>query len=60
MSDELQNEVGFLAVKVRAIGEFLSVMEKDELTGPDHNEYHNIGEVLYCTGEKIRKLLEKK
>jgi hypothetical protein len=59
MSEALQNDIGFLATKVRIIGEFLTVMEKDELTGPDHNEYQNIGEVLYCAGEEISELLEK-
>jgi hypothetical protein len=39
---------------------YLTVMEKDELTGPNHNEYHNIGETLYCTGQRILELSEEK
>ena len=60
MSEALQNDIGFLATKVRVIGEFLPVMEKDELTGQNYNEYHNIGEVLFCTGQKILELAENK
>ena len=60
MSDKLQNDIGFLATKVRIIGEYLTVMEKGEMTGPDHNEYHNIGETLYCTGQRILELSEEK
>ena len=60
MGDKLQNDVAFLAIKVRAIGEYLTVMEKGEMTGPNHNEYHNIGEVLYCTGQRILELSEEK
>jgi hypothetical protein len=60
MSDKLQNDIGFLATKVRIIGEYLVIMEKDEMTGSNHNEYHNIGETLYCTGQRILELSEEK
>ena len=56
MSDKLKYDIGFLATKVRTIGEYLIVMEKGEM---NHNEYHNIGEVLYCAGQRILELSEK-
>jgi hypothetical protein len=59
MSEAIENDICFFADKVRIIGEFLTIMEPDELTGPDHNEYAHIGEVLYCTGEKILELSRK-
>jgi len=59
MGGKLQYDVGFLATKVRIIREYLTVMEKDELIGPNHNEYHNIGETLYCTGQRILELSKK-
>ena len=49
----VQNDIGYLATKVRIIGEFLSLMEKDELTGSEYNECHKIGEVLYSTARKL-------
>ena len=55
IGDQL-NDLQFLSYKLKMIGEYLNVMEIDEMCGED---YHHIGENIRYTAAKITEISNK-
>lgn len=52
------DHLGFLANKLKVLGEYLTVMEADEMISDTRNDYQDMGELIYHVSGEILETLE--